>query len=122
MAGEKGRVEAPGSCRDFVEQAMEAVITGRRKPLHLVFVGPCVEPQELGYGAIQPGKRIRILPFFFELQMISLPLPARATAEVAGVIECEHGGSFKRRREKGGRRVRQVMLHHGDFSFGEQLT
>ena len=80
---------------------MEASLARGRKPLHLVFVGARAKAQQFGHGAVEPAERIRIIPLFFELQLIALRVPARAATEIAGVIQREHGGIFKRRREKG---------------------
>ena len=119
MAVEERGVEASAGGDDFAEQCVEAVVAGGREPLDLMFVGARAEAQQLGHGAVQPGQRIRILPLLFELQLIALRLPARAAAEVAGVIEREHRRFFEGRREERGRGVGQVMLHHGDFGLRE---
>ena len=102
----------------FMERS-ESVATGRGKPLHLVLVGARAIAQEFSDSAIQPSQRIRILPFLFKLQLIALRVPTGPAAEVAGMIQREHCGFFKGRREKRRSGVSQVMLHDSNLGSRE---
>src|SRR5579862_4601079 len=78
--------------------------------------------EELGYRAIQTAEGIRIVPFLLELHLVIARMPASATAEIARVVEREHGGLFKRRCIKGRSGVRLVMLHHDDLGFWKLIA
>jgi hypothetical protein len=85
MSVEEGGVEPPRGRRDFMEQIMETIAAGRGKPLYFMLISARPIAQQFGYGAIQPGQRIRILPLFFELQLIALRLPARRQPGTAAI-------------------------------------
>ena len=87
-----------------------------------MFLGSGAIAQQLRHGAVQPAQRIGIIPLALGLNLRVLGVPARAAAEIAGVIEREHGGFFKGRCEKRRSGVGLVMLHHGDLGLGKLIA
>ena len=122
MPVEKGRIQARRRRHHLAEQRRVTLVARRREPLDLMFLGSGAIAQQLRHGAVQPAQRIGIIPLALRLNLRVLRVPARPAAEIAVVIEREHGRLFKRRCEKRRCGVGLVMLHHGDLRLGELIA
>ena len=89
--------------------------------------GPCAHPRPRGSPAARlrrrtagPANPDNTTPFRAASDCPAAA-PARAAAEIAGMIERQHGRFLERRSEKRRRGVGLVMLHHGDLRLGETV-
>ena len=75
-----------------------------------MFIRAGAEAQQFSYGSVQAAERIRVIPFALYTQLAALPAPARAAAEVAGVVESQDSRFLKGRGEEGRGGVRLMMF------------